>query len=765
MNKYYQAITNSAGDSLSTSRVQVNDSLGAAVSIYADNGGTPFTDETGANVNYCEADSTGMVQFYWVAATGQVLQIRNAAGDLEREISDFANNFVSTRDAVDVILGVDVLDADMGAYTGTTITDDGTVKENIQELETATELRPTSATLAAVGGGALIGTADGSTAEAKLVRLDGEIDTVRPITFAELGTFDILTKYPGLTSVTISDRGYTKWIPDSVTNLSGTYSADENLWWAADAGAQKWRVSGDQDVTPAALGIASSGNVLPTLNSYVVFIKAFGKKYIYDASYEIAGAFVWAINNAMIELRNGAEFISTEKLEPVIKFSGFRANTITGPLRAEYKSTVTLTATDTTATAFAYTQAAGNTFESLYASNVGRGIGPAGGAGSEFSFSNTCPLIDIREWKEYAIRLTAQSGGNTGSAFSNVYLNNSYAAGTGTASKSGTTLTVSAIATGNVALGDFVYGATDGFIGTVNALGTGTGGTGTYTVTTSATVTSQAVTFQRAGSCTGFVYLATTSETTFQQLNCEWSKTTGPAIYVAGDCHYVGIEGLHFEGFSPAQSFGGIIDIAAGPVVKIGGLVFYSCVFDNANAANINMVRLAGSQSPTINSKCYITGLYVANSTIISAPTMTYARNQSGTAVNASKLYLSGIKSDDAFTVSDGNVVSGMEPMLVQPDLIDKIEFPGDADGSVFSSLAMKAETVFDVPITATRTQFLSSTAYKGQQLTVSRTPDATGAFNVTITATGMTTVTFAASASVQRAVFVRNATAWRRIG
>jgi len=63
-----------------------------------------------------------------------------------------------------------------------------------------------------------------------------------------------------------------------------------------------------------------------------------------------------------------------------------------------------------------------------------------------------------------------------------------------TAAQSTTTLTVSAITAGNIGVGSVIKNASGEILGTVIALGTGTGGTGTYTLNTSATVASAAMT-------------------------------------------------------------------------------------------------------------------------------------------------------------------------------------------------------------------------------------------------------------------------------
>lgn len=63
-----------------------------------------------------------------------------------------------------------------------------------------------------------------------------------------------------------------------------------------------------------------------------------------------------------------------------------------------------------------------------------------------------------------------------------------------TAAQATTVLTVSAITAGSLGVGSIIKNASGGIIGTVIALGTGTGGTGTYTLNTSATVGSAAMT-------------------------------------------------------------------------------------------------------------------------------------------------------------------------------------------------------------------------------------------------------------------------------
>lgn len=94
MIKYFNTVSNERGDVLANYRVQVVDSLGASVDIFADAGGTRFTDSGGNIVNYTEAQANGRVAFYWTPADGQVLQTLDASGNLVDAEADFANALV-----------------------------------------------------------------------------------------------------------------------------------------------------------------------------------------------------------------------------------------------------------------------------------------------------------------------------------------------------------------------------------------------------------------------------------------------------------------------------------------------------------------------------------------------------------------------------------------------------------------------------------------------------------------------------------------------
>jgi len=64
---------------------------------------------------------------------------------------------------------------------------------------------------------------------------------------------------------------------------------------------------------------------------------------------------------------------------------------------------------------------------------------------------------------------------------------------------SGTTLTVSSVASGKITVGQAIYGVGTSYATVITALGTGTGSTGTYTLNNSQTVTSQTLTGTLAG--------------------------------------------------------------------------------------------------------------------------------------------------------------------------------------------------------------------------------------------------------------------------
>ena len=122
MLKYFNTISDERGNVLPNYRLQVVDSLGAIVPIYADKAGTRFRDASGNIVNYATARSNGRVAFYWDAAEGQVLQTLDISGDLVDSEVDFADTpaFVQT--------SIADIEADLGN------------KANISDVPTKVEL-------------------------------------------------------------------------------------------------------------------------------------------------------------------------------------------------------------------------------------------------------------------------------------------------------------------------------------------------------------------------------------------------------------------------------------------------------------------------------------------------------------------------------------------------------------------------------------------------------------------------------------------------
>jgi len=118
--------------------------------VYADLAGTPK-----ATV---ESDDNGAYDFYIADGNYDIEPVYN--GVVQPRIVNIAifnpDNY-TPGPPINTILGVDVLDGDFGTFTGSTIPDDSTAKGALQALETATELLPTSAALAASGGSASVG--------------------------------------------------------------------------------------------------------------------------------------------------------------------------------------------------------------------------------------------------------------------------------------------------------------------------------------------------------------------------------------------------------------------------------------------------------------------------------------------------------------------------------------------------------------------------------------------------------------------------------
>lgn len=134
---------------------------GAVIRVYSFPGNvlqSTFADLSSTPLPTVLSDANGAFEFYIADGAYDLEYVFN--GDVLTRLVNIPiynpANYAPSEN-VDTILGVDAADGDLGTFTGATIPNDSTVKGALQALETATELRPTSATLAASGGSALVG--------------------------------------------------------------------------------------------------------------------------------------------------------------------------------------------------------------------------------------------------------------------------------------------------------------------------------------------------------------------------------------------------------------------------------------------------------------------------------------------------------------------------------------------------------------------------------------------------------------------------------
>lgn len=142
MFKYYNAVTNRSGDALPGYFVRLFDASGTAVDIFADANGTPISTDSGKD-NAAKSDDNGMLRFY----------VENGTYDIRYYDSD--DNYK------DVEVGIPMFEAS-GIYDDFASTTAGkgaslVALEGGSDVQTGLNARPTSATLAASGGAALVG--------------------------------------------------------------------------------------------------------------------------------------------------------------------------------------------------------------------------------------------------------------------------------------------------------------------------------------------------------------------------------------------------------------------------------------------------------------------------------------------------------------------------------------------------------------------------------------------------------------------------------
>jgi hypothetical protein len=135
--------------------------------VFADESSTPLptvqTGEDGSAIYYVDGDGVYEEEYVY---NGDILD--------RVKVTIFNPANYASSPNVDAIIGAPAVDGDLGTFSGATIPDNSSAKTALQSLETATELRPTSATLAASGGSALTGhlqagaNATGETVQARL---------------------------------------------------------------------------------------------------------------------------------------------------------------------------------------------------------------------------------------------------------------------------------------------------------------------------------------------------------------------------------------------------------------------------------------------------------------------------------------------------------------------------------------------------------------------------------------------------------------------
>lgn len=138
--KYTDVITTDSGTVLPGATVQLLTGAGALVTTYTDDAlsQNPSTTRT--------ADSNGIVELYVADGT---YTVRQAYGNITRDLANVELYDISTiastssgavaNKAQATAIGISGSADNIGTFSGTTISDDGTVKSGMQELETAVE--------------------------------------------------------------------------------------------------------------------------------------------------------------------------------------------------------------------------------------------------------------------------------------------------------------------------------------------------------------------------------------------------------------------------------------------------------------------------------------------------------------------------------------------------------------------------------------------------------------------------------------------------
>lgn len=216
------------------------------------------------------------------------------------------------------------------------------------------------------------------------------------------------------------------------------------------------------------------------------------------------------------------------------------------------------------------------------------------------------------------------------------------------------------------------------------------------------------------------------------------------------------------------------------------GTYYYNSVRMYDTTKMIGVTSAHGEKSATVTSTSSTVSLadYSSPRSAGVGPVQGMTRFYRGTAAGVYNVYADVpiLAPDPAGITDDGDYVGGVRwksrtsggmDVIYQPDLtvpwhvygvgvlknmVPVITTPGNA--AVTLRVASDQQVIYTSPITANRAVTLPALGRKGDQVRVTRTSGATGAFNVTI-AHGGGSITLAAPASAATAEFMHNGTSW----
>jgi len=146
-------------------------------------------------------------------------------------------------------------------------------------------------------------------------------------------------------------------------------------------------------------------------------------------------------------------------------------------------------------------------------------------------------------------------------------------AATFTASRAGTLLTVTAVASGTIAIGQTVWHTTNTAIGTITAFGTGSGGVGTYTMSATGTLTSRTMSSAAIGA---------TAPTSADDVIFDSNSNVGTATFTVTESGAVNCRDLTISGLDAVMTFAG-----SGALAVYGSLAFPASNLTNSYTGTI----------------------------------------------------------------------------------------------------------------------------------------------------------------------------------